>query len=492
VSKKKKKRSEAKVPAKESLLLSVDWIPALFLLFGILTWGLLSHLGLFQPGVQQIIGVDPVGYYAWPHSIFWDHDLHFENEYRRLRVQEFAAGDTSTDPDGPKTSTGKLGNMFSIGPGLLWSPFLLCAHVIATQKDGFSQPYHSAVYFANLFYGVTGAVLMFYLLRTWFERWMSFWCALGAWAASSAFYYTFAQEAMSHTCSMFAVALFLLLWARLRDGREWWRWAAIGAGLGLVALVRWQDAVLAVIPTIDLLSRDWKKNLSNLCVCGVFTIAAFFPQMIGWKVIYGSFFTIPQGGAFMTWARPAVLGLFFSADHGLATWTPLCLFGVVGLFSAPSHLRRVYWCLAAALVIQLYVTSCAGNLGWTFGMRRLVSCVPLFAMGLAALCLRFKLRAAIYGSIVAMFALWNFLFVAQYLGILDQYYVIDGIVEYAAEHKISPDKLAKTGTLPDGTKVNLQAMANGFVFPKSGGPSFSQFVTDKALVMRALFNSDFR
>ena len=478
----------AKKSAKEKAVTTprIDLYPLIILALGVFFWMLFAKLQLFEPSNQRIVGVDPVGYYAWVHSIFWDGDLDFENEYQTLRDANIAIGDVSTDPNGPRSATGKLGNMFSMGPSLMWAPFLLGAHFVAEQKDGYAQPYHSAVFIANAFYGILGVLLIYYLLKTWFDRAIALIASLAAWLATSAFYYTYGQEAVSHTCSLFTVALFLLLWARLREKSGIWPWALMGAAVGLVSLVRWQDVIFVVAPTLDIFLRERHRAIPKIAAMAIASFVVFFPQMIGWKVLYGSFLTIPQGGAFMSWTRPGFITLLFSADHGLITWTPICALALLGLCIAPQRLRWVFACLLVALAIQIYVTACAGNIGWTFGMRRLVNCTPLFALGLAALIARLPLHRAITSTIFAIFATWNILFAMQYSGLINEYYVGEALESVATENKTTVDALIQTRKLPDGTPFNLEEFVPKHLFPKGGGPTFTQFVPDKLVVLEFL------
>jgi hypothetical protein len=487
-------------------------LPAIVVLF-LLFWLAFSGLGVFSPMRQRVVGVDPVGYYAWLRSAAFDHDLQFENEYRVLNAGVLIPGDTLVRPDGLRTATGHLPNAFSIGPALLWAPFLAGAHgalawahgalagthgaalLTGAPADGFSRPYHSAIFFANMFYGMMGTVLTYFAVRTWFPARVAAIAAIAAWACSPALYYTYAQEAMSHAGSFFASALFLLAWARWRQEEAYWRWALIGGALGLVTLVRWQDVALALIPTVDLLwspkplstpKQDWLRRGAKLAVCAGATVAVFLPQLIGWKILYGSFLTIPQGSDFIQWGRPRMVDLLFSTRYGLVTWTPWCALGLIGLFSGPKTLQRpVFLSLSIALLIHMYVGACAGNMGWSFGMRRMVGCMPILATGFAAAAMRlntpWRRKAAL--TIVLTLACWNFLFVVQYGGFLDPFYAHRALGELASEYNLDPPALLTLRQLPDGQPFDARAFVYAHRFPRDSSPTFAQLVTDKLLVL---------
>jgi dolichyl-phosphate-mannose-protein mannosyltransferase len=459
------------------------------LLAGLVVWLLFGLAGTFSPSAQRITGVDPVGYYSWVRSLAFDHDLDFENEYRALVPKAARIPGSPVDPDASRTATGHLGNVFSIGPGILWSPFILFGHITAgaagLEQDGLTQPYHTGVFLANIVYGLAGVVLLYGALRAWFPRGTSALAAFAVWACSPVLYYTYAQMAMSHACSFFAMALFLFLWARYRGKDAFWPWVAIGAALGLAALVRWQNATFCLIPAIDLLSGRKKKDLAKLALCAIASVVVFFPQMVGWKILYGSFLTIPQGQGFMGWLHPELLRLFVSGEHGLLTWTPLCGVGLVGLFLWPKQERRVYVAMAVAVLLQCYVSACAGSAGWSFGMRRLVNCAPFFAVGLALVFVRLEKRRGWVAVAVALFALWNFLFVLQYAGFLDTLYADQALLALAQEHKVAPQRLVEMTRLPNGEPFNAVAFIMGQGFPREHSPTLQQFVPDKLTVLIA-------
>ncbi|HOD50707.1 MAG TPA: hypothetical protein PLM14_02075 [Candidatus Hydrogenedentes bacterium] len=461
----------------------------LILGLGLFFWLCFALAGTFSPPEERIEGVDPVAYYAWLRSLAFDHDLDFENEYRALVPEEEALTKGSpVDPGGPRTATGRVPNAFSIGPAILWAPFVAAGHFAATMggipADGYSQPYHTAVFLANIVYGTAGALLVFAALRARWDRRTSSLAAIGAWACSPALYYAYAQEAMAHACSFFAMALFLCAWLRLRKFETVWGWALIGGSLGLAALVRWQNAMFAVIPAIDLLWKTDRNKLARLAVCGAAAALVFSPQMAGWHVLYGSFVTIPQGPGFMTWFRPALVRVLFSAREGLFTWTPLMAMGVLGLFLWPEDDKKAYAAMAAAVLIQVYITACAGDTGWSFGMRRLVNCTPFFAVGLATVLSRYRTaRPRWAGLVIAVCAAWNALFVMQYAGLLDTLYINKALQTVSEQHHVPVDTLASMSTLPDGTPFDAEEFARNHRFPRDSAPTLRQFIPDKLTVL---------
>ena len=461
-------------------------ILAAFVIFG----AAFTYLGVFSPLDQRIAGVDPVGYYAWGRSLLYDQDLQFANEFRTLNASATFTAGFVMNPDGPRTATGHLPNLFSIGPGLFWMPFMAVAHMWASVSgapaDGFSQPYHTAVFLANAVYGLLGILFTYGALRVWFPRAASIAGALAAWACSPALYYAFSQIAMAHACSFFAVALILFAWARLRGSTSLISWAVIGLTIGLAALVRWQNAAFAIIPAIDLLVRYRAKGSAPLAACAAASILAFLPQMIGWKLVYGSFFTLPQGEGFVDWLHPDWAGVLFSRGSGLLSWTPLCAVAMAGLFIWPKASRACSIALAVAFLLQFYVDSVVPSAGWSFGMRRMVNCTPLFAVGLAQVMTLLPARRCVLTAVFGAFAFWNFLFVLQYGGFIDRFYIQRAAEAEAKRVKLTVAELLRSTTLPDGQAFDIKKFAAQHRFPKGGEPTNRQFVTDKLVVLRFL------
>src|SRR5882724_7458974 len=125
----------------------------------------LLFLFLFSlPLVNPWIRGDGVGYYAYARAPLIEHSLDFTHDYQSANesFREARLGDSGKPKPEFLTVTGHLDNHFTVGPALLWSPFLLAAHgsVLLTREfgssvraDGFSAPYRYAMAFGTALYG---------------------------------------------------------------------------------------------------------------------------------------------------------------------------------------------------------------------------------------------------------------------------------------------------------------------------------------------------
>src|SRR6202166_3408533 len=118
---------------------------------------------LTPPIVNPTAHGDGVGYYAYARAILIQHNLRFEEDWRHAN-RFFSASRVDEDEHVRReeyTPTGYVDNHFTVGPGILWSPFLILAHcaVLITRAlgghastDGFSQPYVVAMAFGTAVY----------------------------------------------------------------------------------------------------------------------------------------------------------------------------------------------------------------------------------------------------------------------------------------------------------------------------------------------------
>ncbi len=330
----------------------------------------------------QRVASDGVHYFATLRSIVVDGDLDFENEYRILGAQEgyFLP-----------TETGRLPNNFSVGPALLWSPTYLLVHGLGHiglfRPTGIGYPYFTAISTVTAFGGFLGVLWLYGLVRVYFEPSVAFSASLLIWMGTFHFWYMVFEPSMSHAFGMATVTGFLLLCHRLPKNRR--DYALLGLSAGLVALVRWQNIVFLPVGLVFAWRGVWKKEgwpkWRELSVVAGTALAAFLPQLIFWKLIYGHFVLVPQGGGYMGWTSPELEAVLFSSRHGLLSWSPLLWLGVLGLVGFTRRAPVLAGGLLAALAVTLYVNAAVHDwwAGASFGARRFDGALGGFGLGLA-------------------------------------------------------------------------------------------------------------
>jgi len=400
---------------------------------------LLLFFLLTLPLVNPWVRGDGVGYYAYVRSMLIDGDLHFENEYLAgnptfvlARVDEQG----KLRPD-VFTSTGHVDNHFTVGPAILWAPFLLVTHGtvklltlfgLDTPADGYSRPYLWTMAVATALYGFFGLMISFRLARQYFDERWAFLATIGIWFGSSLPVYMYFNPSWSHAHSAFTVALFLWYWHRTRGPRSALQWMLLGLLAGLMMNVYYPNALVMLVPLVESARScvdRWRNDSHRWAAVGrlfvgnlLFLVAVaigFLPTLVTRWIIYGS--PLQSGYHLLAewnWTRPELWNVLFSSNHGLLSWTPILLLSLAGLV----RLRRFDGELALSLGLTFlafyYVIS--SHLTWhgigSFGNRFFVSLTPLFVVGLAAALeplgrLAPRRGFALAGGMLGLFILWN-------------------------------------------------------------------------------------
>jgi hypothetical protein len=405
-----------------------EWI--IFLLF-------LVSLPLVNPWVRG----DGVGYYAYARAPLIEHSLDFTHDYQSAN-ESFRAG--RLDAEGkPKplffTRTGRLENHFTVGPAILWSPFLLLAHLgvllarvfgASIPADGFSAPYRYAMALSTGFYGFLALLLSFRMARKYVNSAWAFLATLAIWWGSSLPVYMYFNPSWSHAHSAFAAALFLWYWDATREHRSLSQWITLGLIVGLMlnvyyanlmivsvllveAIGQYREALQSAAPDLPRASQLLTRHL----LFGATVCVSMLPTFLSRWIVYGGpFETGYLSLRDFLWRSPAVLQVLFSSDHGLLAWTPLLAFSWIGLLLFAWRFPKVGLpFLIASLSFYLFFTLYPDWDGISsYGNRFFISLTPLFIFGLAVTLERFatlfgRPRVAIFvtSGALACFVLWN-------------------------------------------------------------------------------------
>jgi hypothetical protein len=407
----------------------------------------LLSLVLLNPWVRG----DGVGYYAFARAPLIEHSLHFERDYIAANTS-FREG--RLDEHGqPKqifrTPTGHLDNHFTVGPAILWAPFLLLAHggvllarALGSQvpADGFSAPYRLAMAFGTAFWGFLGLLLAFRLARQYAGDLWAFLATVAIWWASSLPVYMYFNPSWSHAHSAFAVSLFVFYWHQTRGARTLRQWCLLALIAGLMLNVYYPNAILLTILVVEALREYaaafrrgtasggsvWQLLARHLLFIAV-TLLCLLPTFVTRYIVYGSPFSTGYGGyesvQNWSWRSPHFLAVLFSSEHGLFSWTPLLLLATIGLVLFKWREPRVGTPLLAAVLAFYVFIACYPD--WagisSFGNRFFISLTPLFILGLSVLLAHVATlvrsqRAAVATAtaVLAALILWNAGFMFQW------------------------------------------------------------------------------
>src|SRR5574337_75464 len=331
-------------------------------------------LGLFLltlPLVNPWVRGDGIGYYAYARALLIQGNLNFESDWLAgnrtfLMSRVDASGRLQANQ---YTPTGRLNNLFSVGPAILWAPFLAGAHsaVLGLNKlgaqipaDGFSRPYRVSMSVATASYAFLGLLLAFRLAQKYFDAGWALLATLGIWFGSSLPVYMYFNPSWAHAHSAFAVSLFLWYWHDTRGARTPRQWILLGLLAGLMINVYYLNGVLLLVPLLEAMTdygqalrtseprwRAVRRLFAGHLLFVVVTLMALLPTFVTRKLIFGQFLRF---GAYTqmhwNWTSPALGSVLFSSEHGLLSWTPILLPALLGLVL----LRRHDPCLGTLLL----------------------------------------------------------------------------------------------------------------------------------------------
>jgi hypothetical protein len=420
-------------------------------------WALILAFAVSLPAVTtRIYASDEIEYFAFLRSLWFDHDLSFENEYQYFYERGIARawGFHKTFLE-ERSATGLRFNFGTIGPALLWAPMYGVADIgvrmaraagSQVQADGFSRPYLAAVAYGSALYGFLALLLSTFVARR-IAGDETAWAAALVWVGTPLAFYMYLAPGMAHACSAFAVAAFVATWLVVRE-----RWSttgvmALGALAALMTMVREQDAFYAAGAAIDFLwsvkadldARSAVVERLKAVLAGVATsLVCFAPQAWAYLVLNGRIGPASPVAAKMYWTAPHALQVLFSPEHGLFAWTPLAALSLLGLLVAgtgrrsssvaqrdvQAQTRRIVIALLVMFAAQIYVSGSIDT--WTvagsFGQRRFVGATVILVTGLA-LFLRqvVRCRRTAVWIPIALCVWWNVGLMVQFgAGLMDR------------------------------------------------------------------------
>jgi len=370
----------------------------------VLVGALLATLPLVNPYLRG----EGNGYYAYVRSLVLDHDLHFDDEYRRgdaaFVAQSFRRADGQPWPP-MVLPGGYLRNQWSVGPSLLWLPSFAQAHVIVrllrafgrgVAADGYSLPYRLACALATAGYAFLGLFLAYRAAARLTAPGPALLATVALWLASSLPVYVYFLPFYSHALASFGVSLFLWYWLTRRPllmARQWLTWGMAGglvwqleplAGLVLVvALVEWL-ALLRPAPGEARANDAWSAAAARAATFVGAAVVAAMPQLVIKSILHGSAWRTGTLNRYF-WDSPRLRDVGFASEHGLFLWTPVLLVSVIGLVMLCRRAPVPGAGLLAAFASTYYVVSCYE--AWhgisSFGNRYFVALTPAFVVGAA-------------------------------------------------------------------------------------------------------------
>lgn len=367
---------------------------------------------------------DGVGYYQYLPSAVVDHDLLFFNQWATLglvRDQRILFKEV--------TKTDHLADHWTVGSALFWLPSFLVGdaawHSIPSlhsfPRDGFRLPHVTASVTASAIAGLLTLLLGMNLARgVGASPDAALLAALGTFIGTPLMFYALRGSLMGHVVTSLACTVVVALSLQLRRGLDAKSLLAVGLAAGFACACRPQVAPFVLVPVLIAGGRIFAAAGRRLLWYPTGLILGGLPQLVVSSYVYGSplgFIATGMGGAGAPWAafeRVWTWQPYLSWYHGMFTWTPFLLLGVVGLAvlwrSDPGLGRAALLCLASQAVLNA-VMDRPFWAGHALGQRRFDSMVPFFLVGAALVLDRMPRWLAV--ALTSLTCAWTFgLFIA--------------------------------------------------------------------------------
>jgi hypothetical protein len=410
---------------------------------------LLSTLIWLRPGITR---PDGVAYFAYLPSTYFDHDLLLFNEWQHFGMLR----DGLIASEGV-TPNGHLADHWTVGSAVVWYPAFVAADVLRAivpslqrfTPDGVSLPYNAAAVSASALCGLVTLLAGYLVARRFFAAWAALTASLAIWFGSSLLWYSTREALMAHAVSAAVCALVVL--ASIRND-----FLSAGVAAGLAFAIRPQNAIFIVVPLLIGAAPAMRKWMT---IAIGFVIGAL-PQIVVTVVLYGNpllLFNVAPGNVQRPWhafERFWIWEPIISWYHGLGTWTPLLIVGIIGF----PFLVRAHRGLGAAAIV-MFLAQWAANAtldrffwaGSSFGQRRFDNCTIFFLLGAAALFAHLPRWLAI--AIAALGSAWTMaLFFATESIDLNRYYSPSELMKAAVS---ASKKVGLLVSVPEAFKIDV-------------------------------------
>lgn len=344
---------------------------------------------------------DSNGYYLHLVSFFIHQDVgDYDETITTMRSINSDAPNPKADKFGMRlTPKGRYYIKYTLGVPLMETPFFLLAHAYAKGSDhyeanGWSRPYFFSIGFATVVYVTLGLYLLMGVLQRFFSEHIVWMVCLSLVLATNLFYHT-NYVIMSHGFLFFQHCLLIWLTVRFWDKPGFGRFLLVGANVGLIALTRVPEVVVALVPVLWGV-ESWNsfreritlflKNYSYLIAAVLGFFLVFGLQIYYWYFVSGQLVFNPYEGETFDFTNPKIYEGFFHFKNGWLLYTPIMAFAVFGLFVLRRFTKVPFWPVLSFFVLQAYIHY--SYYAWTFfpglGQRPMVETYPLLSFALAA------------------------------------------------------------------------------------------------------------
>jgi hypothetical protein len=296
---------------------------------------------------------------------------------------------------------------FLMGMSFLYLPFFLLGHGIAGifgyPMDGFSEPYQYSLVFGGIVYTFIGLVfLRKLLLRLFSDKMVSLLILILLFTTNATHHLTTKNL---ETVNFLFFLMCWLIYATMRWHESFKRkhLVQIGIAISLMALIKPTEVIVVLVPLLwgvnskQTLKNKWqiiKQYKIHFFQVLLICLLIGSPQIAYWYSKTGSFIfdSYQNPGIGLDLLSPHILPVLFSGLKGWFVYTPIMIFGVVGLFFLVPKSAPFRWAFLIYFILCFYIIS-----SWTewwygaaFSLRPIIICYPILLIGLGYLLLRIQ------------------------------------------------------------------------------------------------------
>ncbi len=345
-----------------------------------------------KPGSEATIGWDVSGYYWYLPTFFIYKDV------RNMSFTPEVMKKYSPTPDiqqYAKNRNGAYIMKYSMGLALLFSPFFFMAHILAEPlgypADGFSLPYQFAIHVGSFLMALLGLYFLRKVLLKYFkDNVVAF--VLGAYVFGSNYLnYASIDLAMTHNWLFTTYAILLYITIIFYEKPSLKKAIAIGALVGINALVRPTDIISVIIPLLwginNITLADLKNRMSffwqhkNYMLAAIITAGLIgFLQLAYYRYAGDEWLIYSYKEETFHWLSPHFKDYMFSFRCGWLLYNPLFILAIIGLFFIKK--RNIGW-IAIILFVVLNTYIVTSWQTWWYGARAMIQSYPVLAFPLA-------------------------------------------------------------------------------------------------------------
>lgn len=397
----------------------------LFIFWAVLFYSI--HFILFRLyGIKPefFIWSDAEGYYQYLPQWFYYHNI------KALPYAVSVAG-------------GMTLNKYPCGTAILQAPFFFLAHIYCKifgsqmagtasahiPYTGYSATHAAFIWIAAITYVYLGLVLLYKVLRYWFQKSVSAVAVIAVYLFTNLFYYTLFEPGMSHTYSFFTLTLFIYSLQKFFTNPKIRTSMLCGISLGLSLLIRPTNVfyvllfLLFEVHTMKALKErlQWIiKNTKYFLVIVFLMLLVFLPQMLYWHAVAGKYFVYSyayscgQEETFCFWDSPKIGYVLFGVESGMFIYAPLFFLSAAGMLWMIFSGNRQWIMILVLFLLIVYANASwwAYTFSCSYGHRAFIEYYPLFIIPVAfilqkASALRRKFLICLMGFLFVVFAFTN-------------------------------------------------------------------------------------